>query len=57
LRKALHDLRPFAGEKQKELDNAIKQLDYCIENGIIPSSEDFKKKLEALLQEIKRGVD
>jgi len=57
LRKALHDLRPFAGEKQKELDNAIKQLDYCIENEIIPSSEDFKKKLEALLQEIKRGVD
>jgi eukaryotic-like serine/threonine-protein kinase len=58
LRKELYEIPKYIVVKEElkqKLDNAIKQVDYCIDNRI-ELSDDFKDKINILLHEIKMSL-
>jgi serine/threonine protein kinase/DNA-binding beta-propeller fold protein YncE len=58
LRKELYEIPKYIVVKEElkqKLDNAIKQVDYCIDNRI-ELSDDFKDKINMLLHEIKMSL-
>jgi hypothetical protein len=58
LRKELYEIPKYIDVKQElkqKLDNAIKQVDHCIDNRI-ELSDDFKDKINILLHEIKMSL-